>query len=216
MRSIVILLIFGLSILGPTTHAQNDLTQLIDSLQGKYQRLTSLAADFTQTYSAPGQQSRRETGRLVLKKPGKMRWDYDSPEQKLYVSDGKTIFEYVPAERTATRTKVREANDLRAPFMFLLGRGDLRRDFRRIETVKEAPARAGNLILRLAPKRESGFRELLLEVEPRSLRIDRLTFVDDDGGRSDFIFSNIKENVAVSDAQFTFRPPAGVQVIDGP
>lgn len=212
--SLISLTIPGLA-LGQTPQVPENLSRLVDRLQRKYQRMTTLSADFTQIYSSTREKSRRESGRLILKKPGKMRWDYTSPETKLYISDGKVIHEYVPSERMATRTKVKEASDMRAPFMFLLGRGNLRRDFRRIEIVNEAPANAGNLILRLTPKRATEFRLLLLEIEPESLRIDRLTFVDSDGGRSDFIFSNVRENVAISDAEFAFRPPAGVQVIDG-
>lgn len=207
-----VILFFGLT---PSLSAQEDLSRLVDALQIKYQRLASLSADFTQIYSAPGEKTRRESGRLTLKKPGRMRWDYYSPEPKLYVSDGRVIIEYVPSERFATRTKVKEASDMRAPFMFLLGRGDMRRDFSRIETLREAPARAGNRVLKFVPKRAGEFRELIVEIEPASLRIDRLTIMDASGGRSDFIFANLKENLPVSDSQFVFRPPAGVQVIDG-
>jgi len=194
--------------------APQELDRLIDALQAKYSRLGSLAADFTQLYAAPGERARRESGRLLLKKPGKMRWDYTAPEPKLYVSDGKVLYEYVPAERLATRTRVKETGDLRAPFMFLLGRGNLRRDFRRIEAAAEPPARAGNRVLRLVPKREPEFRELLIEVDPTSLGIARLSFVDRQGARSDFLLANVRENVAASDAQFTFRPPAGVAVTE--
>src|SRR5215471_693522 len=125
-----------------STSADQELDQLIRGLQSKYSRLVSLSADFTQIYTAPGERTRRETGRMLLKKPGKMRWNYTTPEPKLFVSDGRTMYEYVPAERLATRVKVRDSSDLRAPFMFLLGRGDLRRDFSRIEFSGEAPARA--------------------------------------------------------------------------
>jgi outer membrane lipoprotein carrier protein len=103
--------------------SQDELSRMVDALQSKYRRLSTLSADFTQVYTAPRERSRREAGHLLLKKPGKMRWDYTSPEAKLFVSDGKVIYEYVPAERIATRSKVRESSDLRAPFMFLLGRG---------------------------------------------------------------------------------------------
>lgn len=195
--------------------AEDDLPRLVDGLQLKYRRMTSLSADFTQVYTAQGERTRRESGHLLLKKPGKMRWDYTSPEAKLFVSDGKVIYEYVFSEKVATRTRVRETNDLRRPFMFLLGRGDLRRDFKRIEFSQEAPARAGNRVLRLFPKEAHEFRELLVEVDPASLQLSRLTLVERDGARSDFVFGNLRENVPTSDAAFRFQPPAGVQVIDG-
>jgi outer membrane lipoprotein carrier protein len=195
-----------------TLAAPSELEQLINALQAKYARLSTLAADFTHIYTAPGERPRRESGRLLLKKPGKMRWDYTTPEVKLYVSDGKLIYEYLPAERLATRVKVKEASDLRAPFMFLLGRGNLRRDFKRIEFAQESPVRAGHRVLRLVPKRAAEFRELLLEIEPRTLQLARLSFLDRDGARSDFLLSNIQENVSLEEAQFTFKPPAGVEV----
>jgi outer membrane lipoprotein carrier protein len=204
-------LICGAALAANAAPQSSELDQLVGALQAKYARLGSLAADFTQIYNAPGERTRRESGRLLLKKPGRMRWDYMSPEEKLYVSDGKVIYEYVPAERLVTRARVKESNDLRAPFMFLLGRGNLRRDFKRIEFASESPVRAGNRVLRLIPKRDAGFRELLIEVEPGTLTIARLAFVNPAGARSDFLFSNVRENAPAGDAQFSFRPPAGVE-----
>ncbi|MFN7999577.1 MAG: outer membrane lipoprotein chaperone LolA [Acidobacteriota bacterium] len=189
-----------------------ELDQLVTALQNKYNKLTSLAADFTQIYHAPGEKMRRESGQLLLKKPGKMRWDYTSPEAKLFLSDGKSLLEYVPAERYATRSSIKDADDLRAPFAFLLGRGNLRRDFKRIEFSQEAPAKAGNKVLRMIPKRAADFKELLLEIEPGSLQLARLTLLESSGGRSDFLFANLRENVATSDAQFSFKAPVGVEV----
>jgi outer membrane lipoprotein carrier protein len=189
------------------------LSRLVDDLQKKYDNLKSLSTDFVQVYTSGSERSRRETGRLLLKKPGKMRWDYSSPEAKVFVSDGKVIYEYVPSERLATRTPVKESDDLRAPFMFLLGRGNLRRDFKRIELGVEAPAKAGNHVLRLVPNRNGNFRELLVEVDPDSLIIARLSIIESGGSRSDFIFSNMQENVHLADDRFTFKPPAGVRVV---
>jgi len=201
-----------ISILLPVPGQGSDINGLIRGLQAKYNKMSTLSADFTQIHHGRTGRSRRESGRLLLKKPGRMRWDYTAPESKLFISDGKWIYEYVPADGYATRTRVRESDDLRAPFMFLLGRGDLRRDFRTIEFSAESPIRAGNRVLRLVPKKVQEFRELHLEVDPASLELARLSFVDDDGSRSDFIFSNIRENIPASNAQFIFKPPAGVEV----
>jgi len=189
-----------------------DLTQLINDLQAKYNRLSSLSADFTQIYTASGGKSRRESGRLLLKKPGKMRWDYASPETKLFISDGKYLYEYVPAERYASRTSIKSSGDMRAPFAFLLGSGNLRKDFKRIELTKESPARAGNVVLKMIPKRGADFRELLVEIEPNSLQLSRLTLIESSGARSDFLFSNVRENPAANNSQFTFKAPEGVEL----
>jgi len=213
MKTLVLSLTFLALVVSPGVYAQkSELDQLVLSLQSKYTKLRTLAADFTQVYSAPGERTRRESGRLLLKKPGRMRWDYTAPETKLFVSNGRTIYEYTPADKYATKSSVKESDDLRAPFMFLLGRGNLRRDFKLIEFARESPIKAGNKVLKLVPKRDQDFSELMIEVEPVSLQIARLSFIDSDQGRSDFIFSNISENVPASSSRFIFKAPPGVEV----
>ena len=205
---LVLLLLWSVAFASPAT----ELDQLLAGLQAKYQRLNTLTANFTQIYHAPGERTRRESGQLQLKKPGKMRWGYTTPEAKLYISDGKTIYEYIPAERTATRTRAKETDDWRAPFMFLLGRGDFRHDFARIEFANEAPLRAGNRVLRLLPKRNADLRELLIEVNPKTLSLARLSLLKQGNVRIDFLLNNVQENAVIADAAFVFKPPNGVQV----
>ena len=193
-------------------NSSSELDQLVAGLQAKYQRLNSLQADFTQNYVAPGERLRRESGRLQIKKPGKMRWDYNAPEAKTYVADGKVMFEYIPAQRMATRTSVKDSNDWRTPFLFLLGRGNLRRDFARIEFVGEAPVRAGNRVLRMLPKQASDLREVFLEVDPSTFALTRISFLRTGNVRIDFLLSNVQENINLPDTLFSFKPPAGVTV----
>lgn len=204
------LLILVLAPLPGLAQAKPEQDRLVDALQAKYNRLSSLAASFVQIHTAPGERTRRESGQLLLRKPGRMRWDYDGAEKKLYLSDGKSVYEYVPADGYATRMSLRDSDDWRAPFAFLLGRGNLRQDFQRIEVDVESPSRAGNRVLRLTPKREQEFRVLLVEVDPVSLQLARLSFVDRQGARSDFIFDSIRENVPAAEARFAL--PSGVEV----
>lgn len=200
-------------LLGPMhVHGQGvpDQNRLVDMLQAKYNRLNSLSADFVQIHNAPGERTRRETGHLLLRKPGRMRWDYSGSEKKMYLSDGKFVYEYVESDGYASQMSLKEADDWRAPFAFLLGRGNLRNDFQRIESDVEAPTRAGNRVLRLTPKREQEFRVLIVEVDQAALQLIRLSFIDRQGARSDFLFSRIEENVPVGDSRFT--PPAGIEI----
>jgi outer membrane lipoprotein carrier protein len=187
-----------------------DLSQLIDQLQLKYNRLSSLSADFVQLYTAPGERTRREAGRLLLKKPGRMRWEYQHPEPKFFLCDGKYVYEYVLEDGFISRMPLKESDDWRAPFAFLLGRGNLRQDFQQIESGVEAPSQAGNQVLRLIPKRSLEFRTLLLEVDPKTLHLARLSFVDATGARSDFLFSGLRENVAANETAFS--PPPGIEI----
>lgn len=210
----LICLLFVLSVPPLTTSAQSDLERLINTLQRRYLRLESLSAEFSQIYVAPGAPVRREKGRLLLRKPGRMRWDYETPEVKLYIADGKYAWEYIPAERVAIRTKISETSDLRAPFLFLLGKGNLRRDFSRIEFAHEAPVYVGNRVLRLVPRRAQEFRELFIELEPERQQLVRLSFLDSNGARTDFLFGNLRENVPIENSLFVFAPPQGIQIIE--
>lgn len=191
-----------------------DLNAIIDGLQRKYSRMRGLEAEFVQIFHGANGQNARETGRLLLKRPGKARWEYTSPERKLFVSDGKNIFFYVEGERQATQTTIKESVDPQIPFLFLLGRGNLRRDFSAIEFVaSEQPAGAGNILLRLVPKRApEEFKQLLVEVAPSSFEVRRMVIFERNGSRMDFLLSNVRENFLAPDSQFQFTPPEGVTV----
>ena len=191
---------------------QVNLGALIDALQNKYARMQGLAADFTQIYLGADGRTASESGRLMLKRPGKARWEYTQPERKLFISDGKNIFFYVYGERQATVASVRESADPQIPFLFLLGRGNLRRDFKRVEVAAgERPVAAGNVVLLLVPKRApQEFKQLLVEVSPATASVQRMVIFERNGARMDFALSGVRENFIAPDGDFRFTPPAGV------
>ncbi|MEK6301056.1 MAG: outer membrane lipoprotein chaperone LolA [Acidobacteriota bacterium] len=198
----------------PAAFQAPDLGALIDGVQKKYSRMRGIAADFAQLYQGNDGRTIRESGRLLLKRPSKARWDYSEPERKLFVSDGKNVFFYVLGEKHATRSAIKESVDPQIPFLFLLGRGNLRRDFSRIELVStERPVSAGNVVLRLVPRRApEEFKQLLVEVSPASYEVRRLVIFERSGARMDFLLSNVRENFVAPDSEFQFTPPAGVTV----
>lgn len=187
----------------------------MNALENHYNRLQTLKANFTQIYKADANSvSRQESGTLYLRKPGKMRWEYSAPETKLFLSDGKTVFFYVPEERQVTRIRVKESSDLRMPLRFLLGRMDLKREFRVEQARDAAPLDPGNPVLRLVPKNAGErFRELLLEVDQQQ-RIRRLKIVETDGGVTEFRLFGEVPNPALVNSMFQFQIPAGVEVVD--
>ena len=198
---------------GSGAHAQ-DLSQLIDGIQAKYSRMKGLSADFQQVYTGRDGRTIRESGHLLLKRPGKARWDYTSPERKLFLSDGKSVYFYVPGERQAAKSSIRASADPQIPFLFLLGRGNLRRDFSKIEVITdEQPIGAGNRMLRLYPKRApEDFKQLIVEVDPQSFEVRRLVIFERNGARMDFLLTNMRENYVAADGEFQFNPPPGVIV----
>ena len=191
-----------------------DLNALIDGLQRKYSSMQGLEADFVQAYYGADGRTIHESGRLLLKRPGKARWEYASPERKLFVSDGRNVFFYVYGEKNATRSPIKETADPQIPFLFLLGRGNLRRDFSRIEVATgESALGAGNQVLRLFPKRApEGFKQLLVEVSPATFQVRRMVIFERGGARMDFLLSSVRENYVAPDGQFQFVPPTGVIV----
>lgn len=189
-----------------------DLDTLINGLQRKYSRMQGIAADFTQTYQGPDGRFLKESGRVVLKRPRKARWDYAMPERKVFLSDGRDIYFYVYGEREATKAPIKESVDPQIPFLFLLGQGNLRRDFSRIEPVPDVqPAAPGDIVLKLVPKRApEDFKQLLAEVNPGSFEVRRLVIFGRNGSRMDFLLTNVRENYIAPDSEFTFTAPAGV------
>ena len=196
------------------TSQQVNLPALIDGLQNKYARMMGLAADFTQVYAGADGRTVSESGHLALKRPGKARWEYTQPEHKLFVSDGRNIFFYVYGERQATQASVKTSADPQIPFLFLLGRGNLRRDFSRIEVAAgERPVMAGNVVLLLVPRRApEEFRQLLVEVSPANIAVHRMVIFERNGARMDFTLSNTRENFVAPESHFHFTPPPGVTI----
>ena len=192
----------------------SDLNNLIDGLQRKYSRMQGLAADFVQVYRGSDGRIIRETGQLLLRRPGKARWEYTLPERKLFLSDGKNVFFYVYGEKTATVSPIKETVDPQIPFLFLLGQGNLRRDFSRIEIATgEAASDSDHQVLRLFPKKApEEFKQLLVEVKSPSYEVRRMVIFERSGARMDFFLSNLRENFVAGDEQFRFVAPPGVIV----
>jgi outer membrane lipoprotein carrier protein len=182
-------------------------------IQQKYDKVRDFTAEFTQTYQGGVlRKTSTETGTLQVKKPGRMRWEYTSPEQKLFVSDGQKIYSYIPADRQVIVSSVPTDDRATTAVLFLVGKGDLARDF----TVSYADAAAPDRIaLKLDPKsRQADYDWLELVVDRESLQIRTLIAAEREGGRSTFQFSNYRENTGLADKIFTFKIPRGVDVVN--
>jgi outer membrane lipoprotein carrier protein len=179
-----------------------------------YNQLKTFKTEFTEVYQGPGV-SRTESGTLWLKKPGRMRWEYREPREKLFLTDSHTAFFYVPGERQARKTPLRNLDDIRSPLRYLLGKTKLEKELDGLSVAADhKPAKAGDTVLRGVPKgMKDRISEVLLEISP-SFQIDRIVIREIDGTSTDFFFSNTEENVAVEDKLFRFTPPAGVEVIE--
>jgi outer membrane lipoprotein carrier protein len=210
----VCVLFSSLSLAGPTA-TPPDVQSTAKEVDDHYNHLRTLQAEFTEVYRGAGME-RTESGTLWLKKPGKMRWEYRSPKEKLFVSDGKFAWFYLPGDRQARRTEVRKLEDLRSPLAFLLGKTRLQKELRGLSLAPDVPpTEAGNVVLRGVPKAlENRVNEVLLEITPQS-QIRRILVEETDGSTTEYTFRQIAEDRPQSDAHFQFNPPPGVETIDG-
>ena len=149
-----------------------------------------------------------ERGTLAIKKPGRMRWEYKEPEKKLFVSDGKQFFFYVPADRQVIVKE--QAGEQGIPSFLLAGQGILDQ----FEVFPE-PALAGRERLRLVPRKaDQEVERIFLDVDAEA-RVRAIEVWDVQGGHSRYQFEDVKENVGVPDGQFRFEIPRGVEVVAG-
>jgi outer membrane lipoprotein carrier protein len=207
----VLLLAIAVSKAGtpPDVHA---IAQAVDN---RYNHLRTLQAEFTEIYRGAGM-DRTESGTLWLKKPGKMRWEYRSPKEKLFLSDGTDAWFYLPGDRQARRTPVKQLDDLRSPLGLLLGKTRLEKELQGLSLAPDvAPLTPGNVVLRGVPK-GMGDRvsQVLIEATPGG-QMTRIVIEETDGGATEYRFADQKENGEISDQRFRFDPPAGVEVIEG-
>jgi outer membrane lipoprotein carrier protein len=190
-------------------------TELAQALQKKYNSIRDFSADFVHTYKGGALRKQiTEKGRLLIKKPGKMRWDYTAPEAKQFISDGVKVYSYLPADKQVIVGTVPADDSASTPALFLTGKGDLTRDF--TASIGEAPAGSapGTQALKLVPRKpQPDYDWLILLVEPGSLALKGMVTADAQGGTSVFSFTNLKENVGLAEKEFTFRMPRGVDVI---
>jgi outer membrane lipoprotein carrier protein len=178
------------------------------ALQKKYDSIRDFSTDFVHHHEGGVlRRTREERGTLFVKKPGRMRWEYKAPDEKLFVSDGVRVYQYMPEER---RVIVGPAPDGdQEAVLFLAGRGNLVRDFN--VSFGKAPANAWTL--RLEPRRpQTDYDWLEITAAQGTYRLQSFVIAEKQGGRSTFMFSNFKENPGLADKSFEFSIPRGVEV----
>jgi outer membrane lipoprotein carrier protein len=198
-----------------TGGAGADVKTIAANVDNHYNHLRSLQAEFTEVYRGSGM-DRTESGTLWLKKPGKMRWEYRSPKEKLFVSNGKDAWFYVPDDRQARKESAKKLEDVRSPLAFLLGKTKLEKELRGLSLAPDIePLTSGDTVLRGVPTAFADqISEIVLEISPEN-RIVRLIVQGVDGAATEYRFAEQKEDLAVADGRFDFKVPAGTEVIEG-
>src|ERR1700693_3040314 len=192
-----------------------DVKTLAAAVDAHYNHLRSLHAEFTEVYRGSGM-DRTESGTLWLKNPGKMRWEYRSPKEKLFVSNGKDAWFYVPDDRQARKTEAKKLEDIRSPLAFLLGKTKLEKELQGLSLAPDVtPLQPGNVVLRgVSQTLADRISEVMVEVTPAH-QIARIVIQEVDGAVTEYRFDEMKEDVAIGDARFQFKPPAGTETVEG-
>ncbi|MGH9590209.1 MAG: LolA family protein [Terracidiphilus sp.] len=189
---------------------QPDAKELARRVDRHYDSLHSLKAGFVENYQGLGAE-RTESGTLLLRKPGRMRWDYSSPPGKMFLLDGKYAWSYTKGDTQAERIPAKDLNDLRSPMQYLLGHAQLAKE---LNGLKAAPAANGQFTLTGVPKgMENRVSRLTLTVTADGV-IGGMTIVETDDAVTRFTFSDQQPNAPIPASVFHFTLPSGVQVQD--
>jgi outer membrane lipoprotein carrier protein len=193
------------------------------AIETRYHNAKTLEAQFFERYKDGNGGVLAESGTVYFSRPSRMRWEYKSPEDKLFLVDGTNVWFYVPADKTASRAQVKESSDWRTPLALLTGKADFGRLCKSIDIVDPAKAQNAedrpfapeNTVLRCIPQNaaEDQVREVLLESDP-SAHLVRVVIRQPGNLETEFRFGNWQENIAISELKFHFDPPPGVAIVD--
>lgn len=213
---------------------RSDLREIVQRLESRYNRAETLQAEFLERYSEGRHNAKVESGRVFFRRPGKMRWEYQVPEPKLFVADGKFVWFYVPSDRTVTRARTKDSSDWRTPLGLLTGQTKLSRLCQRIELVPRTPSLpSGHAVLRCIPRgkqrdaqgprdlaagsgdpHETTFEEVLLELDTEQGDLASVLVREPGGIELEYRFANWERNPSLPDSLFHFQAPVGVAIVE--
>jgi outer membrane lipoprotein carrier protein len=203
-----------------------DVRSVRAALEARYQHARTLRASFYERYTDGNGGLAAESGTVYFSRPGRMRWEYESPEQKLFIVDGTNVWFYVPADHTASRAKLKESSDWRTPLALLTGKADLAKLCRSLQLVAledekrrgidPSTVPPGDSVLSCLPRDAAsnapGY-EVLFQTDSEA-RLVRVVIHEAGQVQTEFRFGNWEENAAIPEIKFHFQPPPGVSIVD--
>ncbi len=187
-----------------------DLETVLHRVEDHYNHAKTLQVQFRESYTGQGRRRENESGVLTLRKPGQMRWDYSTPSGKLFLSDGKDAYLYTPEVHRVERIPLKEADDMRAPLAFLLGKLDFHKEFRDF-SIK--PDGDGYDLTATAKSDKLPYDHVEMWINPAS-EIRKLTVNGQDHSLLTYEFEQEKLNPPVDESRFRFRMPPGATLVE--
>ena len=186
--------------------------QIVDSLQKNYDATVDFVADFRQeTEVKTLNRKLKASGKLYFKRPGKMLWRYEEPKGQFVLADGKNLYFYQPEQNQVIKSPLKNAFRSDIPLSFLLGLGNLKKEFSAtLKGIEE-----NQYVLHLEPKGElGGFSEVLVGVGRSTSDIDWISVRDAAANVTTIRFSAMRKGVGVQESLFRFQVPDGVDIVE--
>ncbi len=214
----------------------DDAKRIVQLVESRYHSARTLKAVFLERYTEGRLTVRVESGTAYFSRPGRMRWEYEEPEVKLFLTDGKTVWFYVPSDHTVTRAPMKESSDLRTPLSLITGRSSLDRFCKHIDLLPQ-PGEVGAVTLRCQPRGSSDsasssnnhsastvrtsspqdpgeIREVILDVDPRDGWLTRVVIRQTGGIELEYRFGRWQKDMDLPETMFHFTAPKGVAIVE--
>jgi outer membrane lipoprotein carrier protein len=203
------------------------------AFEARYRHASTLKAAFYERYSDGKGSGQAESGTVYFSRPGRMRWEYASPQKKLFIVDGTNVWFYIPDDHTASRTKLKQSSDWRTPIALLADKADLGKICKnvqlagppkvespaeRTQSEEGSPVKDDDSVLRCTPRGSSdeagqSITDVLLTIDPEGYLV-RVLIQQPGDLTTEFRFGNWQENIQIAESEFHFQPPPGVEVVD--
>jgi outer membrane lipoprotein carrier protein len=190
----------------------NSAEPIVERLQKSYDATQDFVADFRQETEVKSlNKTLKSSGKLSFKRPGKMLWRYDQPKGQFVLADGKFLYFYQPDQNQVIKSPLKNAFRGDIPLSFLLGLGNLKKEFN--ATLKSTEE--NSYVLRLEPKGESGgLSDILLAIHKSNSDIQWVSIRDASGNLTTIRFSGMKKGVGISDSIFQLKIPDGADIVE--
>ena len=193
----------------------DDMAQILKKFEARYTAARSMQATFLERYYENGKLVRAEAGQAYFQRPGKMRWDYESPEKNTFLVDGKFVWFYSPADHTVTRMPSKQSEDWRTPLAFLTSHKKLSRICSRLAPdTGTVPVKAVDEVYACTLRGEGEAKVARFEIGPEG-ELVRVLVPQEGGVTLEFSFAGWKFDPELAKGLFQFVPPANVVVVDG-
>ncbi len=192
--------------------AGKDLKRVLDRLQKHYHDTNSFTAKFNEEIATVGAPKRQRQGTVSFRKPGRMRWEFETPEKQTIVSDGETLYSYDPDLNQVVETPLKQALKSSSATSFLLGIGNINRDFKAAFASPPTPTGPIDLIL----DAKTGGYKIEVGLDPKTYDLMMLTLTDQLGDVTKIDFTDIHDNVELPDSIFAFKAPPGADIVTAP